>query len=126
MSTVEALRALFDEILREAAGNPRFGTRLADVLSEAVKSSPATEKPRRRGRRAPGALDPLEVYSEGEAELRRRLEKLDIEQLKDIVAQHGMDSSKLATKWKNAGRLINLIVTTVQARVSKGDAFRAT
>src|SRR6266550_2660153 len=80
MSTVEALRALFDEILREAAGNPRFGTRVADVLSEAVKSSPATEKPRRRGRRAPGALDPLEVYSEGEAELRRRLEKLDIEQ----------------------------------------------
>src|SRR5437867_5514363 len=108
MSTLDALRALFDEILQEAAGNWRFRTRLANALSVADTSSPATEKPRRRGRRAPGVLDPFEVNSEGEAELRRRLERLDIEQLKDIVAQHGMDSSKLATKWKSADRLITL------------------
>jgi len=49
---------------------------------------------------------------------------LNIEELKDIVAEQGMDRSKLARKWKNKERLINLIVTAVESRMRKGDAFR--
>jgi hypothetical protein len=47
-----------------------------------------------------------------------------MEELKDIVAEHGMDSRKLAMKWKTPDRLIDLIVETVRERVTKGNVFR--
>ena len=50
--------------------------------------------------------------------------ELDTEQLKDIVAEHGMDTAKLAMKWKSSERLIEFIVSTVEARADKGRAFR--
>ena len=46
-------------------------------------------------------------------------------ELKDIVADYGMDPSKLAMKWKDRDRVIKLIIDTSQRRASKGDAFRA-
>lgn len=47
-----------------------------------------------------------------------------LDQLKDIVSENAMDSSKLALKWKSTGRLIELIVISVRSRVEKGDAFK--
>jgi hypothetical protein len=120
MRAIDALRAVFDEILREARSNPTF----ADSLTRALGSDEAVQR-RRAGRRPAGVLDPLTLYQRGEDELRRQLQGLDIEQLKDIVAEHGMDSSKLAMKWKAHGRLIDLIVAMTKARLGKGDAFRA-
>jgi len=49
---------------------------------------------------------------------------LSVEQLKDIVSEHALDSSRLALKWKSADRLVELIVATVRSRIEKGDAFR--
>jgi hypothetical protein len=69
----------------------------------------------------------MAVYrQEGEIALIRRLQELDLESLKDIVAEHGMDRSKLAMKWRKTDRLVDLIVETVSARSSKGNAFRGT
>ena len=80
---------------------------------------------RRAHRRAKGAFNPMEVLRDtGGDGLRRQLSDLDIEQLKDIIAENGMDQRKLAMKWKSADRLIDLIVTTAQARVVRGDVFR--
>ena len=79
----------------------------------------------RSSRRGPAVLDPFALYAEGKDVLRRRLEVLDIERLKDIVAEHGMDSPKLAMKWKTRGRLMELIIKTVSDRAHKGDAFRS-
>ncbi len=56
--------------------------------------------------------------------LRTRLDELNIDELKDIVAEQGMDRSKLAMKWKKKDRIINLIITAVESRIHKGDAFR--
>ncbi|GAH95753.1 unnamed protein product [marine sediment metagenome] len=53
-----------------------------------------------------------------------KMTELNIEELKDIIAEQGMDRSKLAMKWKNKERLVSLIITTVESRVHKGDAFR--
>lgn len=79
---------------------------------------------RRSGRRARSVLDPFAIHAEGEDVLRARLRELDIEKLKDIIAEHGMDTARLAMKWKSKERLLDLIATTVQARSRKGDAFR--
>lgn len=48
---------------------------------------------------------------------------LSVEELKDIVAEHGMDSAKLAMRWKKPAKLIDLIVAKVDARARKGYAF---
>lgn len=70
-------------------------------------------------------LDPIEVSIEGEHTLRTRLGELTVEQLKDIIADYGMDPGKLAMKWKDADRLIDRIVEYSIARAKKGNVFLA-
>lgn len=122
MSRLASLKRVFDTILKEAETNPGFAERLAAALNDKRDAS-ALPRP---GRRKPGPLDPFLVYADGEEALRYALRLLDLEQLKDIVAEHGMDLAKLAMKWKTPDRLIDLIVTTVRTRSQKGDAFRGT
>jgi hypothetical protein len=74
-------------------------------------------------RRSPGPFDPFLAYQAGETELRRTLATCDLEQLRDIVAEHGMDYDRLALKWKSPDRLIDRIVETVSTRSRKGQAF---
>ena len=121
------IRRLFEEIIREAEQRPDFGRRLADAIDGrlALKPSPALPpKGTRRNRRAPGLLDPFEVFGRSELVLRDALQGLNVDQLKDIVSEHAMDSAKLALRWRSADRLIELIVTTVRSRLEKGDAFK--
>jgi hypothetical protein len=119
MTLKSRLRALFAEIVKEAESNPEFAERIAAIIETGD-----TPKPKKSRRRTPGVLDPFEVFEQGEEELRSRIGELDIEQLKDIVAEHGMDRSKLAMKWKTKDRFLDLIVTTVANRSRKGHAFR--
>jgi hypothetical protein len=127
MSQLDALRRLFDEILEEARSNARFRDRLTRALGQesASRSDPDAHRAHRAGRRAPGVLNPLTVLREGESALRARLAALTLDQLRDIVAEHGMDSSRLAMKWKDPQRVADLIVESAKQRSSKGDAFRA-
>jgi hypothetical protein len=80
---------------------------------------------RPKNRRPPPVLDPVEVARLRENELRTRLARLSIEQLKDIVAESGMDPGKLVIKWKNADQVIDRIVEISMPREQKGDAFRS-
>ena len=65
------------------------------------------------------------VYRDGGDDgLRGKLASLSVYELKDIIAEHGMDCDKLAMRWKTATRLQDRIVERVIARESKGDAFR--
>lgn len=128
------LRRLAEVVATEAERNPEFATRLSSVLeihrgpasSVGPRSSSggAGSGVRRGNRRPPAAIDPLPLMEQGEDVLRTALGSLDIEQLKDVIAEHGMDTSKLALKWKDRSRLEDLIVSTVRDRLSKGDAFR--
>lgn len=120
---IDRLQAVFGEILDEADSNPAFAKRLArafDRPSEA-RRPPAGKRP---GRRGASPFDPFEVYSSGEDELRTRLSALRVDELKDMISEHGLDRSRLAMKWKSAERLIDLILETVVTRGRKGDAFR--
>jgi hypothetical protein len=127
------LRTMLAEFARavadEAERNPEFERRLAVVFGktgepgrregrEAVEGRP-------KNRRPAAALDPIEVARAGEQILRVRLGELSVEQLKDVVADYGMDPGKLVTKWKTADRIIDRIIEISLARAQKGDAFRS-
>lgn len=123
MSLQHKLRALVDIVLDEAEHNPAFSEKLTVLLGEARTTEKVAGK--RTGRRTPAILDPFAIMQEqGELSLREALRKLDLEQLRDIIAEYGMDPAKLAMKWKAADRVIDLVVSTAALRLSKGDAFR--
>ena len=126
MNLQKRLKALFSEIAREAEANPQFAARLRQVLEQPVKAKPSpklVQAGARKNRRSLAVLDPFEEFKKGEAILRDRLKSLSLEQLRDVVAQYGMDGSKLAMKWKDQQRLYDMIVATVSSRDRKGDVF---
>lgn len=130
-------------VAEEAFHNAVFRARLSEALSAApgqvhappadddvnpVASTPkrasSTGRPR-RGRRAPGPWDPYAVYADfGEAGLKDKLNQLQIDQLRDIIAEHGMNNDGLALRWVKPERVIGRIVERVIDRAAKGDAFR--
>ncbi|MGI1847616.1 MULTISPECIES: hypothetical protein [Rhodococcus] len=125
-----ALVRLVQVIADKAARTPRFAHALASALTapgEAPSPAPAPRKApaARRGTRAPGPFDPFAAFRDGgEAGLRAKLAPLDVEQLKDIVAEHAMDYDRLAMRWRTPKKLQDRIVERVKALTTKGDAFR--
>ena len=85
---------------------------------------PEKEGPARAvNRRAAAVLDPISLAREGEDVLRSKLDALTLEQLKDVVAEHGMDPGRLVMKWKTPDRVIDRIVEYSVVRAKKGEAF---
>lgn len=114
----ELVRAVVDEAER----NPEFARRIEEALG--IQEKP--KKPivsRAAHRRTPAVLDPVELARQGEAALRARLAALDLEQLKDVVADYGMDPGKLVLKWKTTDRIIDRIVEVSIGRARKGEGF---
>src|SRR5262245_33358781 len=108
VSTQRRIEALFRTICEELEANPTFADRIRREL-EGDDQVPA----RRAARRQRAALDPIAILrSQGEKTLRDRLQTLDVEKLKDIVAEYGMDTAKLVMKWKTSDRIIEHIVAT--------------
>jgi hypothetical protein len=118
------LKALFAAIVEEANNNQQFAGRLEQVLGIGQPKKANALKARSR-RRQPAIVDPFIEFGRGEAALRERLKQLTIEQLRDVVAEYRMDQARLAMKWKDSSRLVELIVSMVGNRLTKGDAFRA-
>jgi len=78
------------------------------------------------GHRGPGEARPFKILADnGEEMLVSQLTELDIEHLRDIVSQFGMDPRRLVMKWKEPQRVREHIVATTVQRSRKGDAFRA-
>jgi hypothetical protein len=125
MNIKKSLKAFMAVITGEADRNPEFAQKLAMALGFDNSEGEAKRSAKRRGRRrTPAVLDPVALYSEGEGMLREKLGALNIEQLKDIVAECGMDPGKLVMKWKTEQRVINHIVEVAGTRAKKGEAFR--
>lgn len=135
MTLGKLLRELAKVVDQEAAQNPQFAQRIDDILERALPKpsgrTPAGEragsqdKAGRKGhRRAPAVLDPVALAAEGESLLRKELSSLSLDELKDIVAEHGMDPGKLVMKWKTPEKIIDKIVELSLSRARKGDAFR--
>ena len=132
----KSLRNLTKAIVEEAERNPQFEQQLKEALglNDDQRKAGRTSRPRsgpkvkpggRRHRRTPAVLDPIKLAQVSEQTLRERLISLSIEQLKDIVAEYGMDPSKLVMKWKSHDNIVNRIVEISIVRAQKGDAFRS-
>lgn len=120
-----SIAALTTAVVAETARTPRFANALQAALAQSAELAAGQPRSRRPARRAPGPIDPFAAYAGGgEAGLREQLLALDLEQLRDIVAQHGMDHDRLAMKWKDPARVIDRIVDRVTSRAAKGSAFR--
>ena len=126
MKAEDRLKKVFSLLLAAARKDDKLAAEIDAILGfeKRAPGTPSAPGPP-RNRRKPAAFDPFLVYAQGEAALRVRLAELDLEALKDIVAEHGMDPGKLVLKWKTMDRVIDHIVATVQARSKKGDAFRS-
>lgn len=129
MTIRRTLSTLARVVADEAERNEHFKARIERALAqkppEPTRRSGVSKPKRKGGRRTPAVLDPVEMAREGESNLRSRLGELNLEQLLDIVAQHGMDPGKLVMKWKKPDRVINRIVEISLSRATKGDAFRS-
>lgn len=132
MSLRITLQKLVEVVSDEAERNPDFSNRLKTVLKSAVPesrpvstASTAPRQRRARNRRPPAVLDPIQLAAQGEEALRTALEPLTLDQLKDIVADYGMDQDKLVMKWRKSHRVIERIIETSIRRAHKGDAFRS-
>jgi len=104
-----------DEILV----NEEFAQKLGAVISGDTSLS----KPKKSNRRPPAKIDPFKLLEQGIDILTEALAKLDIEELKDVIAANGMDTAKLAMKWKDRDRLEKHIIEATQRRSSRGEAF---
>lgn len=135
MSLGKVLRDLAKAVSDEAERNPEFAERLGTILryqttntslrsASRSRTAVPTENSKRGNRRAPAILDPVSLAAQGEEAVRSQLAPLDLEQLRDIVAEYGMDPGKLVMKWKTPERVIDKIVEISLARARKGDAFR--
>src|SRR4051794_31355411 len=108
MNIRERLAQLCEIVVDEAKRNSAFRRRLEEALSpqqvdllgtredrvhkpKGRADRPVTDFTRKGGRRSPAVLDPLRLARQGEDVLRKELSSLNLEQLKDIVAQYGMD-----------------------------------
>ncbi len=133
MTVKKKLNALLREVIAEAEANPAFQERLMKALGheeKPVKASVQQKRPARQAeqkrssnRRPPAVLDPVQLARNGESELREALAKLDIEQLRDVVADYGMDPGKLVMKWRDESRVVDRIVEVARGRAQKGSAF---
>jgi hypothetical protein len=127
MKVRTVLLAMARVVADECEENAPFRKKVEEALGTKRTREPAKARSGstlRPHRRTPALLDPIELSKSGAGVLRGRLADLSIEQLKDIVAEFGMDPSKLVMKWKDKGRVIEHITETSLTRAAKGDAFR--
>ena len=117
------MKALYDLVIKEAENNEVFAEKLELIMLNPEKERKTGSTKRSGNRRDRAILDPILLAEEGKLS-KEVLEPLTDKKLKDIIADYGMDPSKLAMKWKDRDRVIKLIIDTSQRRASKGDAFR--
>ena len=129
-TTIEiVINRLAAVIIEEASHNQAFADKLQDAITgtdieSAASMEQAQNIPKRKRRRDPALLNPIDMIQEDEAKLIGRLHELSEKELKDIIAGYRMDPSQRAMYWRNRERLIQLILDTARRRAAKGDAFR--
>jgi hypothetical protein len=122
MRLKKALQEMIRIVVDEAERNPEFARKIEEALGLEPRTS-GTKAERPAHRRTPAVVDPINLARQGEHVLRAHLGELGLEQLRDIVADYGMDPGKLVLKWKTPERIIEKIVEVSIGRVKKGEAF---
>lgn len=90
------------------------------------KSKPEVEEPKRvsrRRKRNPAKINPVRLVEISEERLWEELKELNIEELKDVISEFGMDSKKTAMSLKSRDRLETIIVDAAKRISTRGNAF---
>lgn len=124
-------------IIEEADRSSKFAAALTGVLdalraeqpssisATAVTPRKRTAAPKKRVARQPGVLDPFVVYRQtGGAGLADRLSALNIDQLRDIIAEQELDTRKETGRKRKPEVLVAWLVERVEASENKGSVFR--
>lgn len=122
-------------IIDEAEKSTRFAAALVGVVGslrdDGAPAPVAVSAPRKRApakkkvARQPGAFDPFVVYREsGAVGLGERLASLDLEQLRDIIAEQELDTRKETARKRSLEVISAWIVERVEASENKGSVFR--
>ena len=125
--TVAQLRALIKE---QRIPHPQISAlskaKKADLIETIAADTPlAGQQAGGKRKRMPSVLDPYALArQEGEAALRARLGDLDVDQLKALVHDYGMDCDHRAMRWTDQQRLIGRIIERVDFGTTQGSAFR--
>jgi len=106
-------------ITDEISTNKEFAKKISDVLGDDISS----ETPKRKNRRSPPKIEPFSLLEQGEEKLSEALAGLNIDELKDVISANGMDTSKIAMKWKDRDRLVKHIIDVTKRKSSRGEAF---
>ena len=129
--TKEIIHGIASAIIEESCINEEFSNKIellisgvTEEISHEKKEKVVLSGGRPANRRDPAVIDPIAMVVENELELVKKLNSLTDKELKDIIADYGMDTSRLAMKWKDKNRLIMLILDVSRRRAAKGDAFR--
>lgn len=98
-------------------------------VREPAPAASGTPEPSGRSakrKREPSPFDPYAVARQGGgSELRTRLAEFDIEQLKDVIHEYGMDYDRRAMSWSDTGRLVGRIIERAEFGITQGSAFRS-
>jgi hypothetical protein len=123
MSEQQDIAKRVADLLRLLANKIERSPHLLDDLDLALGDLPKKVKGRSK-RESTQIPDVFTIFSQGgEEALRAILDPLELPVLKKVVSQHGLDPSKLAVKWQNKERLIQLVVDRVFSRSEKGKTF---
>ena len=98
----------------------------AEYATENAEAIPTNSTSKRHSRkRNPALFNPETILEQhGEESLLDSLNQLEMDQLKDIVSEFGMDPAKKVMKWKKKERFVAHIFEVANHRVKKGVAFR--
>jgi hypothetical protein len=122
MFNQQEMVGLLPKLLRAIADEIESDTTLAERIVASVDGESSEKQTRRK---VAIGFDPFEALRQGsEMALRERLEALEIRTLKAVITQHGLDTTRLAQKWRDKDRLVTFIVERISARAEKGDVFR--
>lgn len=102
----------------EMTENEGFAKKIEEILFPE-----GTEKPKKKSKRNPAKINPIRLWEEGEEKLREEVAKLDVEELKDVIAEYGLDPKKSANRLKKREKLEELIFEGAKRTATRGDAF---
>lgn len=129
----QRLERAFDVILEQIRQDPSFAQKVRSALEEAASPEPRASEPARSAPPAPAAstrvppppppapkrqkalIDPFALYDTGwEAMLRSHLERLTVEQLRDVIHQYRMDPKGRSESLSDIEELRAWIVRSVE------------
>lgn len=98
----------------------------ARLLFEEMKEPPKRKKSNTKKvkQEEPLKVDIFEIYQkEGAEKLSVYLQSLEVQELRKVVLDHGLDPAQKVRRWRRKEKIIHFILDAVTKQMAKGGAF---